>query len=69
MGDTPLMVAVKDPHMSWDIVEILTLYGAKVTVRNKINFAPSDLAPELTQFQRFCMDELIQVRKVLFMLL
>lgn len=55
-----MIEAVKDSPISWDIVETLLEYGAKIYAKNHRNICALDLVPELARFQQFCLEELVQ---------
>jgi len=43
--------------MSWEVVEVLLLYGARIYAKNSQNIYALNLVPELGRFQHFCMEE------------
>lgn len=47
--------------LSWELVETLLLFGARIGQRNAQNYAPIDLVPELGEFQQFCLQELARI--------
>ncbi|VDP36597.1 unnamed protein product [Soboliphyme baturini] len=59
--NTPLLRALKDSEVCWDIVEVLLQCGAKIKLDSDNEVSPVDLMPELQRLQAFIVTYLVQV--------